>query len=303
MLISGEPGLGKSRITVALEERVHAEPHFRLRYFCSPYHQDSALFRSSTSSADCGVRAPRQSACGEAGKARGLAGPRRTAGRGCLSFLADLLSLPVSERFPLPNLSPQRKRKGHSRRGVDPAARGFGPPPTGGDGFRGLCIGLTRPRASFLTSLVERIGNLPILLIATFRPEFQPPWTGQPQVTVLVLNRLDRRNRTALVEPSQPATPPCCRRRSSRRSSSAPTECRSSSRRLTKSSARRAGRPSAVGSGCVGSPRLAGLGVPATLQASLMARLDRLGPAAQGGRNSSSDRPRILPRNMAASVW
>jgi class 3 adenylate cyclase len=43
VLISGEPGIGKSRITAALAERLHAEPHFNLRYFCSPYHQDSAL--------------------------------------------------------------------------------------------------------------------------------------------------------------------------------------------------------------------------------------------------------------------
>jgi predicted ATPase len=47
---------------------------------------------------------------------------------------------------------------------------------------------------------VERIGGLPVLLIVTFRPEFQPHWTGQPQVTMLALNRLDRRDRTVLVE-------------------------------------------------------------------------------------------------------
>jgi hypothetical protein len=44
VLVSGEPGLGKSRITAALAERLLAEPYLRLRYFCSPYHQDSALF-------------------------------------------------------------------------------------------------------------------------------------------------------------------------------------------------------------------------------------------------------------------
>ena len=43
-LISGEAGLGKSRITAALGDRLRAEPHLRLRYFCSPYHRDSALF-------------------------------------------------------------------------------------------------------------------------------------------------------------------------------------------------------------------------------------------------------------------
>jgi predicted ATPase len=47
---------------------------------------------------------------------------------------------------------------------------------------------------------VERLRTLPVLLIVTFRPEFQPPWTGQPQVSMLTLNRLDRRDRTALVD-------------------------------------------------------------------------------------------------------
>jgi hypothetical protein len=42
--VSGEPGIGKSHIVAALAERLHAAPHFRRRYFCSPYHQDSALF-------------------------------------------------------------------------------------------------------------------------------------------------------------------------------------------------------------------------------------------------------------------
>jgi hypothetical protein len=46
---------------------------------------------------------------------------------------------------------------------------------------------------------VERVRVLHVLLIVTFRPEFQPPWTGQPQVSILALNRLDRRDRTVLV--------------------------------------------------------------------------------------------------------
>lgn len=44
ILVSGEAGIGKSRMTAAFEERLHAEPHLRVRYFCSPYHRDSALF-------------------------------------------------------------------------------------------------------------------------------------------------------------------------------------------------------------------------------------------------------------------
>src|SRR6266851_923566 len=51
-----------------------------------------------------------------------------------------------------------------------------------------------------LDLIVERVRGLPVLLIVTFRPEFQPPWTGQPQVSMVALNRLDRRDRTVLVE-------------------------------------------------------------------------------------------------------
>ena len=75
---------------------------------------------------------------------------------------------------------------------------------------------------------VERVRSLPVLLIVTFRPEFEPPWTGQPQVTMLALNRLDRRDRTALVEHIAGARR--CPTTSSPRSSTAPTACRCLSR-------------------------------------------------------------------------
>jgi predicted ATPase len=114
-----------------------------------------------------------------------------------VAFLADLLSLPGSERRRLPNLSPQRKKErilealirqleGLARQQpvvmvfedahwIDPTSR------------------------ELLDLAIERVRSLPVLLIVTFRPEFQPPWTGQPQVTMLALNRLDRRDRTVLV--------------------------------------------------------------------------------------------------------
>jgi class 3 adenylate cyclase len=50
VLISGDPGIGKSRLTAAFSEHIGTEPHTRLRYFCSPYHQDSALHPSLRSS-------------------------------------------------------------------------------------------------------------------------------------------------------------------------------------------------------------------------------------------------------------
>jgi predicted ATPase len=104
-----------------------------------------------------------------------------------VALLADLMSLPASYRHPPPNLSPQRKKErtlealirqleGLARRQpvvmvfedahwIDPTSR------------------------ELLDLAVERVRNLPLLLIVTFRPEFQPPWTGQSQVTMLTLNR------------------------------------------------------------------------------------------------------------------
>ena len=196
VLVTGEPGLGKSRIAAALAERLRAEPHLRLRYFCSPYHQDSALFPFID----------------QLGRAAGLAHDDMPAARlekleallaraGPLdedvALIADLLSLPASERHPLPKLSSQRKKERtlealiHQLAGlarhqpvvmvfedahwIDPTSR------------------------ELLDLTVERVRSLPVLFIVTFRPEFQPPWTGQPQVTMLALNRLDQRDRTALV--------------------------------------------------------------------------------------------------------
>ncbi|HEV3175467.1 MAG TPA: AAA family ATPase, partial [Stellaceae bacterium] len=110
VLVSGESGLGKSRITAALEERLHAEPHLRLRYYCSPYHQDSALFpfidqlgRASGFARDDLPASQLEKL--EAVLAR-AAPPDED-----VALLADLMSLPASERHLLPNLSPQSKKE------------------------------------------------------------------------------------------------------------------------------------------------------------------------------------------------
>ena len=78
VLISGEPGLGKSRITAALEERLHAEPHIRLRYFCSPYHQDSALYPFIDQIGRAAGFAPRRSARVQAARSSRPCSPARS---------------------------------------------------------------------------------------------------------------------------------------------------------------------------------------------------------------------------------
>jgi hypothetical protein len=196
VLLSGEPGLGKSRITAELEERLHAERHLSLRYFCSPYHQDSALFPFIDQLGRAAEYLRDDPPASKLEKLEALVA-RAAPPDEDVPLIADLLSLPTSERHPLPSLSPPRKKErtfqallrqleGLARKQpvvvffedahwIDPTSR------------------------ELLDLTVERVRTLPMLLIVTFRPEFQPPWIGQPQVTVVVLSRLDRRDRTALV--------------------------------------------------------------------------------------------------------
>jgi class 3 adenylate cyclase/predicted ATPase len=197
VLVSGDPGIGKSRIAAALEESLRAEPHLRLRYFCSPYHQDSALFPFIDQLGRASGFARDDPPAVKLEKLEALLARAAPPGED-MAFFADLMSLPASERYPLPNLSPQRKKertlealirqlKGLARRQpvvmvfedahwIDPTSR------------------------ELLDLTVECVRTLSVLLIVTFRPEFQPPWTGQPQVSMVALNRLDRRDRTVLVE-------------------------------------------------------------------------------------------------------
>ncbi len=196
VLVSGEPGLGKSRITAALEERLHAEPHIRLRYFCSPYHQDSALFPFVDQLGRASGFARDDPPVARLDKLETLLARAAPADED-VAFLSDLLSLPVSERHRLPNLSPQRKKERTLEaliRQLDGLARQQPVVMVFEDAHW-----IDPTSRELLDLAVERVRSLPVLLIVTFRPEFQSPWTGQPQVTMLALNRLDRRDRTALV--------------------------------------------------------------------------------------------------------
>jgi predicted ATPase len=195
VLISGEPGIGKSRLTAALCEHIRAEPHTRLRYFCSPHYQDSALYpfiiqleRAAGFIRDDQIEI-------KLAKLQALLAPGMRDDDD-IALLSELLSLP-SAAADL-NLSPQRKREklfeavltqleAESRRRpvlvifedahwIDPTSR------------------------ELLDLTVDRVRQLRVLLAITFRPEFQPAWAGRSHVTSLALNRLDERDGAALAQ-------------------------------------------------------------------------------------------------------
>jgi predicted ATPase len=110
---------------------------------------------------------------------------------------ADFMSLPGSQRHTLPKLNPQQEKE-RTREALIRQLEGLGRRQPVAMIFEDAHW-IDPTSRELLDLTVERLPGLPVLLIVTFRPEFQPCWIGQPHVTVLALNRLDRRDRTALL--------------------------------------------------------------------------------------------------------
>jgi predicted ATPase len=136
VLISGEPGIGKSRLMAALSEHIEAEPHTRLRYFCSPHHQDSALYPFIAQLERAAGFARDDTVDAKLGKFRALlaTGSRDD---GDITLLSELLSLPEFRRGPQPQPA---AKTGAAVRRVAQSTRKRGAAPTGVDGVRGCAL-------------------------------------------------------------------------------------------------------------------------------------------------------------------
>jgi class 3 adenylate cyclase len=198
VLICGEPGIGKSRIAQTIVERISAEPHTRLRYFCSPHHQDSALYPSIAQLERAAGFRREDTAEQRLAKLEAMLAQGTNDLSEAVPLIADLLSIPIGDRYPLPNLTPQ-KRKEKTLHAQLAQVEGLAACQPVLMVFEDIHWSDPTTRES-LDLLVDRVATLRVLAIFTFRPEFTPPWVDRPHVTMLTLNRLSVRQRAKMIE-------------------------------------------------------------------------------------------------------
>jgi class 3 adenylate cyclase len=197
VLISGEPGIGKSRIAETVVERVSAEPHTRLRYFCSPHHQDSALYPSITQLERAAGFRREDTAEQRLDKLVAVLAQGTNDLSEAVPLLAELLSIPIGDRYPPLKLTPQ-KRKDKTLHCQLAQVEGLAARQPVLMVWEDVHWSDPTTRES-LDLLIDRVATLRVLVILTFRPEFTPPWIGRPHVTMLTLNRLPRRHGAEMI--------------------------------------------------------------------------------------------------------
>jgi class 3 adenylate cyclase len=204
VLLSGEPGIGKSRLTAALMEHVADEPHMRLRYFCSPQHTDSALYPITNQMERAAGFAHDDTVHVKLDKLDALLAQSFTSPTDA-ALIAEMLSLPNDGRYPTLELPPQQRRQ----KTLEALAAQL---ETLSQSKSVLMIfedvhWVDPTSLEVLGQTVDRLKTLGVLLIITYRPEFDPPWNGRPHVTALSLSRLGGRETAAIIDGITGKTP------------------------------------------------------------------------------------------------
>jgi class 3 adenylate cyclase len=272
VLLSGEPGIGKSRLTAALLERLASEALTRLRYFCSPQHTDSPLYPIISQMERAAGFAHDNTPQQKLDKLDQVLALASTSVEDAALF-AEMLSLANDGRYPALALSREQRRQKTL------------------EALLLQVVAFTRQTPVLMifedaqwadpTSLeafgraIDRIQRLRVLLIVTFRPEFAPPWIGQPHVTPLTVNRLTQRDIAAMIDRvvGNKLLPASIRQDIIERTDGIPLFVEEITKSVLEAESEGAAERAVA---AVPSPSIA---VPASLHASLMARLDRLGSA------------------------
>jgi class 3 adenylate cyclase/predicted ATPase len=272
VLLSGEAGIGKSRLTAELLERLASQPHTRLRYFCSPQHTDSAFYPIIGQMERAAGFVHDDTPQGKLDKLDAVLVQTSTSTQHAALF-AEMLSLPNDGRYATLDLTPeQRRRRTLEALGSQVEALSRSTPV--------LMIfedaHWTDPTSlETISRIVDRLRTLRVLLIVTFRPEFDPPWIGRPYVTALSVNRLAQRDIEIMIDGviGNKLIPATIRQDIIERTDGVPLFVEEMTKSVLEAGSEKEERLTAA------AVPSAALAVPASLHASLMARLDRLGPA------------------------
>ena len=273
ILLSGEAGIGKSRLVRALRERLAGEPHTWLGQFCSPQHVNTALHPVvGLLERAAGLRRedpPER----QLDKLEAMLAPAVEDVGEAAPVLADLLGIPAGDRYPPLDLSPRQRKERTFQTLLDQLA---------GLAAKGPVLALYEDAhwadpttLELLGRVIGQVQRLPVLVLVTFRPGFAPPWAGHGHVTALSLGRLGRRQGEAMVErvTGGKALPAEVLDRILARTDGVPLFVEE----LTKA-VLEAGLLADKGDRYELQGPLPPLAIPSTLQDSLMARLDRLAP-------------------------
>jgi len=273
VLLSGEAGIGKSRLLAAFEQRLEDEAHTRLHFFCSPHHQDSTLYPIIARIERAARFARRDTVEIRLDKLETLLSRSGESPPEERALFADLMGLPTACRYPSFELDAQRKREltmAAFVRQIELNARQQ-PVVFVFDDIHWI----DSTSLELLDATVSRVPQLPVLLCLTFRPEFQSPWTGQPHVTSLALSRLDRRETAQLITrvAGEKQLPSDVMDQIVTRADGIPLFAEELTRALLEG-----GLLDEQDGRYVLGNALPTLAIPTSLYASLMARLDRLSP-------------------------
>ena len=197
-LLSGEAGIGKSRIVAVLREQIGDEPYVTMRHQCSPHHVNDAFYPIASQISHAAGFASGELAAARLGKLEAMIARSALDAREVAPLLASLLSIPVEGRYPQIEMAPSEQKE-HTIAALIALFAGLAK--------HGPVLALLEDThwidpssLDVFSRLIDRLPDLRALLVVTFRPEFAAPWVGLAHVASLQLNRFGRRHAIAMVD-------------------------------------------------------------------------------------------------------